>query len=183
MYYPDLEQARELAAKYNRIPVYKEMDISEPGILMLLKAIQEEHDMIFLESAHGDGSESRFSFIGYNPHTVYYFVSPYVIERRNGNSRIVGNDLFGFIKEKTSAYSSPSFEDYGNFNGGLAGYLGYECVNQTGILRRPVRESNSIPQAVLMDLDDFICHDNVLGKFYISTSIYPTEEGLSDSVQ
>ncbi len=173
MFYPELEQTKELAKKYNRIPIYKEMNISEPGILLILKSMQENHDVIFLESLNQERKVARFSYLGFNPRETYHFLSPHVIEENGNNSKIVSDNYFEFIKETISKYSSPNFSQFGNFNGGLAGYLGYEIINQTGILRKPVRENSSLPQSTLLYVDDFICHDNYENKTFLATAIYP----------
>jgi anthranilate synthase component 1 len=172
MFYPSLEETSKLSKQYNRIPVYKEMDISEISILLILKCLQENHDVIFLESANQEKRPARFSYIGFNPRTTYHFKAPNMVEVTPEGEKIVADNYFEFIKETIDKYSSPQQEQFGDFNGGLAGFMGYEIVNQTGILRKPVRESKSIPQSTLFHIDDFICHDNKLNKFYLATALY-----------
>lgn len=172
MFYPSKSEIVELSKNYNRIPIYKEMDISEPGMLLILKAIQENHDVIFLESALQNKQAARFSYIGFNPKKIYQYISPNVIDTTDNKNEIISEDYFQFIKDTIAKYNSPYNKQYGDFNGGLAGFIGYEIVNQTGILRKKVRESKNIPQSTLLYIDDFICHDNKLNKFYLSTAMY-----------
>ncbi len=172
MIYPNFKTVKKLSEGFNRIPVYRELDLSEIGLLSLMKALAGGGDIIFLESARQNRTWSRFSFLGFNSGRLIEFSGGKVIEHRDGRTSIVGSDIFSFLKKETQTFSSLSYGRFGDFNGGLAGYFSYELVNHIGILRKGIREKDGGPLALLMQIDDFLVCDNRKNKYYIATSIY-----------
>ncbi len=176
MIYPAYSSIRKLAKSYNRIPVYRELNLSEVGFLSIVKALSAKGNIIFLESALKNKRWSRFSFLGINPNRTIEFNRFGVVEKKNATSQVIARDLFEFLKDEITLYRSPSFPAFGDFNGGLAGYFSYELVNHTGILRREIKESADMPLALLLQIDDFIVCDNAKKRFYIATSLYVDEK-------
>ena len=172
MIYPDMRTVRRLSKKHNRIPVYRELNLSEVGLLSLLKALCQGGDLIFLESARQNRKWSRFSFLGINPARTIEFRKGRVIERRGASAATVDDDIFAFLKKEVRKFSSPSYPRFGDFNGGLAGFFSYELVNYAGILRGRIAESPDAPLALLMQIDDFIVYDNVKERYHVATSLY-----------
>lgn len=170
--YPGYAGVQRLSKLYNRIPLYKQLNISQVEFLSVLKALSQKGDVIFLESAKTRKKWSRFSFLGINPCRCISFNKKGIIENKNGKSRVVGDDLFAFLKSEIRNHRSPTFSAFGNFNGGLAGFFSYDLVNYCGILRRKVKESSDFPLALLLHIDDFIVFDNVKNKFFVSTPLY-----------
>ncbi len=175
MVYPDLKTVRKLSSRHNRIPVYRELNLSEVGLLSVVKAMAGAGDIIFLESARQNKKWSRFSFLGINPGRVIEFRGGKVTEVKDGRALPVDDDIFSFLKKEIRKYSSPVYPRYGDFNGGFAGYFAYELVNHTGILRSSVEEVDELPLVSLLDIDDYIVHDNREEKFHVATSIYPDD--------
>ncbi|HON78288.1 MAG TPA: anthranilate synthase component I family protein [Spirochaetota bacterium] len=173
MIFPDLSYAAKLARRYSRIPVYRELDLTEIGLLSLLKALQRDNDVVFFESAKENRKWSRFSFIGLNPVKTVKFLPPYIIEESREGIHKMNADPFQYLKEETGRYTSPSFRRYGPFNGGLAGYFGFEIVNYAGVLRKPAAYDPSTPLFHLVQIDEFIVYDNLHDKFFAATCIYP----------
>ncbi|MCX8123342.1 MAG: chorismate-binding protein [Spirochaetes bacterium] len=178
--YPTLQQCKNLSKAYNRIPVYKQLNISHPGLLLLLKSFITNGDCIFLESAKQNKKQSRFSFLGFNPVCTISFSPPYLIIGDSSNKAIHCSDPFKFIDEYVARYRSPSFTRFGSYNGGLTGYFSYDLVNYTGHLRQRIHEDTLHPLMVLHHIDDFICYDNKLNTYYIATCIY-TDRGTIES--
>lgn len=173
MIFPDLDTCRTLSASYNRIPVYKELNIAEPGHLLLLKVLEESGDLIFFESLGENSENTRFSFLGIHPKKRLRFQDNTLFINDEIEQGITDEGVFDFIRKEVDTYSSPAFEEFGHFNGGLAGYFGYGMVNYCGILRKKIRESKDVPQIELLYIDDFIAHDNENGVYHIATCIYP----------
>ncbi len=173
MLYPSLQRTKILAKKYNRIPVYRQLNIAEPGLLMVLKTMSTRSDVVFLESADSRKKQGRFSYLGFNPVRTVKFMPPSIIIEDEEGTRTVEGNYFDLIEEALNEYNSPSFPGYGTFNGGYAGYLGFEMVNYTGILRRSKSEDTTHPSALFFFIDDFICYDNKKNIYSIATAIYP----------
>jgi anthranilate synthase component 1 len=182
MIYPSLNTVSRLAGQYNRIPIYRGLNLKEPGLLMLLKSLRRERDIIFLESARQNKKISRFSYLCLRPKKTISFKPPHIVERSGECTKIVSRDFFTHLKEELHQYSSPAYPQFGTFNGGLVGYLGFETVNYTGILRSELKENTRLPLATLAVIDNFICYDNRYDRYTIATSLYP-ERGESIDVQ
>lgn len=173
MIFPDFSYCAKLARRYSRIPVYRELDLTEIGLLSLLKALQRDNDVVFFESAKENRKWSRFSFIGLNPVKRVKFLPPYIIEESREGVHKTNADPFLYLKEEMGRFTSPSFRRYGPFNGGLAGYFGFEIVNYAGVLRKPAKYDPSVPLFHLLQIDEFIVYDNLHDKFFAATCIYP----------
>ncbi|MCX7678483.1 MAG: anthranilate synthase component I family protein [Spirochaetes bacterium] len=176
--YPSYSHVKRFARIYNRIPLYKELNLSQVEFLSVVKALSQEGEIIFLESARTKKKWSRFSFLGIKPLRVISFTKKGVIEEKDGKRRRVGDDLFEFLKREIQLYRSPKFPAFGDFNGGLAGVFSYELVNRCGILRKAIKESTDVPLALLLHIDDFVVYDNVKNKFYVSTPLYVSSNSL-----
>lgn len=175
MLYPSLQQVKRLAKEYNRIPVYRELNIAEPGLLMVLKTMSSQSDVIFLESAISKKKQSRFSYLGFDPvKTIKYVPSSIIIEEGEKTGE-AGEDFFDFMNRSLEEYRSPTFPRYGTFNGGYAGYLGFGMVNYTDTLRKKKSEDSVHPLALMFYIDDFICYDNKKNTYHAATAIYPND--------
>ena len=180
MIYPELKTVLRHSKKYNRIPVYKELNLSELGLLSLLKALQGERDVIFLESAKENKTWSRFSFFGLNPKKEISCEPPHVIVKSDEKKEMLETDFFAFLKNEVRRYRSPVFKRFGDFNGGLVGFFGFELVNHTGIMRAPVKEDGYIPLSLLVQIDDFIVYDNKKDRYFIASCMYAGAQGVEE---
>ena len=172
--YPTREACKTLSQQYTRIPIYKKLNIEQPGLLLLLKSFIEQGDVIFLESAKQNKKQSRFSFLGFNPKSTITFVPPNIIvSDSSGKTSFACSDPFAYINTYISQYSSPTYQQFGMYNGGLSGYFAYDMINYTGQLRKRIHEDTVHPLMVLHHIDDFICYDNTYNTYYLATCMYP----------
>jgi len=180
--YPDLKKVKDLAKKYNRIPVYKELNISSIDPLMIMKAMEGEENFIFLESARGKKSMARFSYLCFNPAAIIRAEGGGVTVSVKGEISKIEKDIFSFIEEEILKYRSPDIRGYGDFNGGYTGYVSYEAINCAGILRSSVKEREDLPLAELLLIDDFIVADNLTGKYFIASAVYTEKGKIEDQI-
>lgn len=172
-----------LAENYNRIPLFRELNISSLDFLSLLKAMRNDEYFIFLESAGKTKNKGRFSYLCFNPSSVVTAYSSHIVRTKNGVSERIEKSVFDFLDEELKKYNSPDTDQFGDFNGGYAGYVGYEAINKTGILRKEVKQDDSHPMAELILADEFVVYDNYTEKYYVSASIYTSEGDLNSLVQ
>ncbi len=170
--YPSIETVRRLARRYDRIPVYRELDLSAVGLLSLLKALQNEPHVALLESARAGGAWNRFSFIGLGARRLVSCEPPLVIEETEGVRTERHVNFFDYLKAEMSRHRSPAFARFGSFNGGLVGYFAYDLVNETGILRKKIRRDGDAPAAFLVQVDDFIVYDNRRDQSHVAACLY-----------
>lgn len=180
--YPTVQQCKHLSSTYNRIPIYKQLNISHPGLLLLLKSFINNGDCIFFESARQNKKQSRYSFLGFNPVQTLYFSPPYLMIRDNSKTTTIPcSDPFDYIDKYIAQYRSPSFKRFGSYNGGLSGYFAYDLVNYTGHLRQFIHQDTLHPLMVLHHIDDFICYDNKYNTYYIATCIYTHDASIESA--
>jgi len=166
------QSIEKLAETYNRIPLFRELNISSLDFLSLLKAMREDEHFIFLESAGKTKNKGRFSYLCFNPHSVITAYSNYIEQQRKKFSIRIEKNVFEFLDDELKKYNSPDTDQFGDFNGGYAGYIGYEAINKTGILRKEVKFDNTQPMAELLLIDEFVVFDNYTEKYYVSASVY-----------
>lgn len=170
--YPSIATVRRLAHGHDRIPLYRELNLSAVGLLSLLKALEDAPQVVLLESARAGGAWNRFSFIGLGARRSIRCEPPFVVEEADGVRTSRRVNLFDFLKDEIARHRSPSFPRFGSFNGGLVGYFSYDLVNETGILRKSVRRDADVPAAFLVQVDDFIVYDNRLDRAHVATCVY-----------
>ena len=170
--YPSIATVRRLARRYDRIPLYRELDLSAVGLLSLLKALQDSPHVVLLESARAGGAWNRFSFIGLGARRSVSCEPPMVIEEVDGVRTGRRVNFFDFLKEETARHTSPAFARFGSFNGGLVGYFAYDLANETGVLRKNIRRDGDAPAAFLVQVDDFIVYDNRLDRSHVAACMY-----------
>ena len=168
-----------LAQQYNRIPLFRELNISSLDFLSLLKAMRDEEYFIFLESAGKTKNKGRFSYLCFNPAAVITAYGSHIVRQKDGVSERIEKSVFDFLDEELKKITSPDTDQFGDFNGGYAGYVGYEAVNKTGILRKEVKYDDDHPMAELVLADEFIVYDNYTEKYYVSASFYTSDGELN----
>lgn len=170
--YPSLQQCKKMEGTYNRIPIYKQLNVAQPGLL-LLKSLIEKGNAVFFESAKQNKKQSRFSFLGFNPIASVSFTPPFITVTDSSNTTTaVSQNPFSFIDAYIAQYRSPSYPRFGLYNGGLSGYFSYDLVNYTNHLRKNIKEDSIHPLMVLLHIDDFLCYDNKYNISYIATCMY-----------
>ncbi len=172
-----------LAETYNRIPLFRELNISSLDFLSLLKAMRDDEHFIFLESAGKTKTKGRFSYLCFNPSSVITAYSNYIVQQKNGVTERIEKSVFEFLDGELKKFNSPDTDMFGDFNGGYAGYIGYEAINKTGILRKAVKFDDNHPMAELLLVDEFVVYDNYTEKYYVSASIYTSEGELNTLVR
>ena len=157
MIHPNLESLKNIAKSYERITFYKEVagDIFTP--VSILKKFSNEDTFFLLESANIDKTFSRFSFFSNFPENVKLY---------KGKS----GDPIDYLKSKLKKEKAFTLEEYGDFSGGMVGFLGYETVNYMNILRKPIKESDNDIIAGFMEINKFYIFDNFKNKLYAAYS-------------
>ncbi len=175
MYYPDLEQVKELAHKGNLIPICREInaDLDTP-VSAYLKVARPPYSFLF-ESVEGGERMARYSFIGTEPQTVI----------KTGAGQALGKvDPLEPIEEELSRFKLVDVPNMQRFNGGAVGYLSYESVNYFEELPSPDPDVLSVPEAVFMLTMTYMVFDHVGHKITVVSHAHldgDIEEAYSDA--
>ena len=158
MYYPDLEQVKELAHKGNLIPICREInaDLDTP-VSAYLKVARPPYSFLF-ESVEGGERMARYSFIGTEPQTVI----------KTGTGQALGKvDPLQPIEKELSRFKLIDVPHMQRFNGGAVGYLSYESVNFFEELPSPDPDVLGVPEAVFMLTMTYMVFDHVGHKITV----------------
>ena len=175
MYYPDLEQVKELAHKGNLIPICREInaDLDTP-VSAYLKVARPPYSFLF-ESVEGGERMARYSFIGTEPQTVI----------KTGAGQALGKvDPLEPIEEELSRFKLVDVPNMQRFNGGAVGYLSYESVNYFEELPSPDPDVLGVPEAIFMLTMTYIVFDHVGHKITVVSHAHlngDVEEAYSDA--
>ncbi len=187
MIYPSLKNFKDLAVKYRRVVVYREIagDIITP--INLLANFSDENHLFLLESANIDKSYSRYTFFGIRPRKVITFRSGIISveSRESGIEKITANPIDYLANELAdeNSYKNP---DMGDFCGGYVGFAGYDTVNYMENLRGPIREDSENLIMAYFKVDEFYVFDNRMGKLYAAFSArtgYDPETAYRDAAE
>ena len=158
MYYPDLEQVKELAHKGNLIPICREIsaDLDTP-VSAYLKVARPPYSFLF-ESVEGGERMARYSFIGTEPQTVI----------KTGAGQTLGKvDPLEPVEKELSRFKLVDVPNMQRFNGGAVGYLSYESVNYFEELPSPDPDVLGVPEAVFMLTMTYMVFDHVGHKITV----------------
>ncbi len=155
MYYPSLEEVRQLARKGNLVPVYREIvaDLETP-VSAYLKIARGDYSFL-LESVEGGEQLARYSFIGTEPSLVLTTgpensVDPLLLAQREFN-RFQPVPIAGLPR----------------FHGGMVGYLSYEVAGYFESLPSPDHAALGLPESMLMLADTLLVFDHVTHKIKV----------------
>ncbi len=155
MYYPTLEEVRQLKKQGNLVPVYREiMADMETPVSAYLKIARGDHSFL-LESVEGGERLARYSFIGTEPSIV--------LETGEGNKI----DPLLLIEKVFRQFQPVPVRGLPRFHGGMVGYLGYEVAGYFEELPSPEGDSLGLPESVLMLADTLLVFDHLTHKIKI----------------
>jgi len=169
---------KQLAAKYNIIPVYEKVtaDLLTP-VLAYLKLREKDSYSFLLESVEGIGRFARYSFIGKKPSKVFFNFGMDLTVIENGTSKTISQNLFDYLKDEIKTFHSPKLDGLPDFTGGIVGYLGYEniCLVED-VIQFAEKQHINTPDAVFGFYDNIIAFDHYRHQLIIISNVHITKE-------
>ncbi len=155
MYYPTLDEVRQLKKRGNLVPVYHEMmaDLETP-VSAYLKIAHGNYSFL-LESVEGGERLARYSFIGTEPSLVL----------KTGKENPV--DPLLLIEKEFKQFQLAPISGLPRFHGGMVGYLGYEVARYFERLPSPERNPLDLPESILMLADTLLVFDHITHKIKV----------------
>ena len=149
MYFPTLEEVKQLKKQGNLVPVYREIkaDMDTP-VSAYLKIARGEYSFL-LESVEGGERLARYSFLGTEPSMVI----------GTGVNNAV--DPLKLIEDEFRKYKPVPIEGLPRFHGGMVGYLSYEVARYFEKLPSPDNDPVSMPESVMMLADTLLIFDHL----------------------
>ena len=159
MYYPSLEEVRELAKEGNLIPIYQEISADlETPVTAYMKVARGPYSFL-LESIEGGERLARYSFIGTEPAKVI----------RTGPGQPDGAvDPLRLVEQALGRYKVVSIPGLPRFHGGHVGFLAYDAVHYFEP-RVPPPASNplDLPESTFMLADTLLVFDHLRQKIQV----------------
>ena len=155
MYYPTLNEVRQLKNQGNLVPIYREImaDLETP-VSAYLKIAKGSYSFL-LESVEGGERLARYSFIGTEPSLVL----------RTGNENPI--DPLLLVEKEFNCFRPVLVAGLPRFHGGMVGYLSYEVVRYFERLPSPDYDPLGLPESVLMLADTLLVFDHIAHKIKV----------------
>ena len=160
MYYPTLEEVKNLKEHGNLVPIYREIvaDLETP-VSAFLKINRDGYSFL-LESVEGGRRLARYSFIGTDPY------------RRLITKGEDKTDPLPIIAEEINKYRFIPVSGLPRFCGGAVGYLAYEVANRFEELPSPGPDPLGLPESLFMFVDTMLIFDHVTHKIKVLSLVH-----------
>jgi anthranilate synthase component 1 len=160
MYYPTLEEVRQLKKHGNLVPVCRDIQADlETPVSAYLKIARGNYSFL-LESVEGGERLARYSFIGTEPSLVL----------RTENENPV--DPLNLVEKEFALLRPVSIADLPRFHGGMVGYLSYEVARHFERLPCPDQDPQGLPESVLMLADTLLVFDHITHKIKVVSHVH-----------
>jgi anthranilate synthase component 1 len=160
MYYPTLEEIRQLKKHGNLVPVCRDIQADlETPVSAYLKIARGNYSFL-LESVEGGERLARYSFIGTEPSLVL----------RTENENPV--DPLNLVEKEFAQLRPVSVADLPRFHGGMVGYLSYEVARHFERLPCPDHDPQGLPESVLMLADTLLVFDHIAHKIKVVSHVH-----------
>jgi anthranilate synthase component 1 len=160
MYYPTLEEVRQLKKYGNLVPVCRDIQADlETPVSAYLKIARGNYSFL-LESVEGGERLARYSFIGTEPSLVL----------RTGSENPV--DPSNLVEREFAQLHPVSIADLPRFHGGMVGYLSYEVARYFERLPCPDQDPQGLPESVLMLADTLLVFDHITHKIKVVSHVH-----------
>jgi anthranilate synthase component 1 len=172
---PSREEARDLSATYNVIPVaHHFLDDTETPVSAFLK-LRQAAGCFLLESAEQGQRLGRYSFMGIQAWESVRLNGSTVTIRRGGvdtqqDLAALGKDPFAFMEEHLSRYQGPALEGMPPFVGGAVGYFGYDCVRHVERLPGAPPDDMGLPDMAFLLTDVIVVFEPDLDAAYTAAA-------------
>ncbi|MFC2065515.1 anthranilate synthase component I [Chloroflexota bacterium] len=160
MYYPTLDEVRQLKKQGNLVPVYQEISADlETPVSAYLKIASGNYSFL-LESVEGGERLARYSFIGTEPSLI----------RKTGAGNPV--DPLLLVEKEFEQFRLVPVAGLPRFHGGMVGYLSYEVARYFEKLPAPEHDPLGLPESLLMMADTLLVFDHLTHKIKVVSHIH-----------
>ncbi len=186
MYYPTIDELRELTNQGNLCPIYREIlaDLETPVSAYLKIANHGSHSFL-LESIEGGEHIARYSFLGSNPYMVLRLDGGTAHAVQNGYKQTLPyTDPLVILGSYLGDYRPVRLPEMPLFVGGAVGYLSYETVNYFEERLPHLQNSDySMPEGVWMFVDTLLVFDHLRHKIKVVSHVHLDAPDLESEYQ
>ena len=181
---PSFEEFKDMARKYNVIPVWTEIlaDLTTP--VALFNRCIGEKDGFLLESVDRGEHWGRWSFIGGKPLATITSVNDEI--NLEGSLPVAVDSEMGLLQLLTDlldVFETPPLEDFPPLHGGVVGYLGYDIVREVENLPHVPADDKGLPDAKLSVIGDLVAIDHWKQRAFLISNVLIDEKESKNTVE
>ncbi len=174
MYYPTLDEFKQLAAHGNVVPVYRALPADLETPVSVYMKLHDAGPSFLLESVEKEEQLGRYSFIGVQP-TLMLLTKRDQARLLSGNGAILketaGIDPFMALQQLLADRKAVSLPGLPRFTGGAVGYWGYDSVRFVERLpATAVDDRPDLPDAAFFGADNLVVFDHVRHRLLVLTN-------------
>ncbi|MDQ7093207.1 anthranilate synthase component I [Desulfosporosinus sp. PR] len=177
MYRPSLNEAKEIAADYNMIPVSREIfsDLRTPiEVLKILKNVSRH--CFLLESLESAEKWGRYTFLGFDPKLELTCTNGVLNINSGTKITVTTNHPRKHIEQILNENQSPRFAYLPPFTGGLVGYFSYDYIKYSEpSLKLDAEDQEGFNDVDLMLFDKVIAFDHWKQKIILIANVKAEE--------
>lgn len=170
-FYPTFEEYCKLSAKgkYKNIPVSLTVSDLKKDTLEIFNILKSMSKNVFiLESVEDNKKWGRYTFLGFDPKLEITCLNGKVRIKSGTEITFENASPHQYIRHIISENSSPRFEGFPSFTGGLVGYFSYDFIKYSEpSLVLDAKDEEQFNDVDLMLFDKVIVIDNLLDKVII----------------
>jgi anthranilate synthase component I len=180
------EKFLEQAAQGTVVPVYKKVlaDLLTP-VAAYLKIERLSPYSFLLESVEGGEKVARYSFLGFDPHTIVRSSNGTVTVETEGNTQTVDQPMLTVLRRLAGQHIPVKLPDMPPFVCGAVGYIGYDAVRWFEKIPDKNPDDLNIDEAVMMFYSRILVFDHVRHQIHLIANIFTNgrSEGLEGDYQ
>jgi anthranilate synthase component I len=180
------EKFLQQAAQGTVIPVYKRVmaDLLTP-VAAYLKIERLSPYSFLLESVEGGEKVARYSFLGFDPHTIVRSSEGTVSIETDNQTQVVDQPMLTVLRRLAGQHIPVKLPDMPPFVCGAVGYIGYDAVRWFEKIPDKNADDLNIDEAVMMFYSRILVFDHVRHQIHLIANIFTNgkTEGLEDEYQ
>lgn len=153
-----------------RLPIARQITYQDPDTVFAL--FSQEQGALFFDSAQQRPHCGRYSFIAIDPFLT--LTSKNGVIQKN-NLKLTGNP-FDILANELATFKQPTLPDLPPFQGGAAGYFGYELHQHLETIPMAAQDDMQFPDMLLGFYDLVISFDLIEKKAWVISTGFPILE-------
>jgi anthranilate synthase component 1 len=169
MLVPDRDRFRQLAARYQLVPVYRRLMSDSLTPVTALKRIDQQGKTICLfESVIGGEKVGRYSFLACDPFLEISARRKRVTVRSaDGLQEFDAEDPIEELRRRVQAFRAVHLPELPPFCGGAVGFAGYDVVRYVENLPDAPADDRGLPDLSFAFYDQMVIFDNVSKTMFV----------------
>ncbi len=159
---PDLNTFRELAGRFQVIPVYRRLLSDTLTPVSAFQRLDDGGSACLFESVIGGEKVGRYSFLAANPKmTLSAREKVVTIVDAHGSETIASDNPLDELRKRLKSVTAAHMDDLPPFIGGAIGYAGYDVIRYTEHLPSAPEDDRGLPDLNFAFYDEMVIFDNV----------------------